>query len=191
MAATIRPCELRPPGGVRRARGPQQHEPLAADEPRGVEVPRPFRLDRAVELDATAEPRGPVRRQQRRGAVERHGDDPLVLAIEELLQRPEPREGQHRVPLALGEQVELRRDVAQRVPLDRPAGQHGADREREREREQRDEQRSPRRAARAATRAHGRMALYPDPRNVRIASGRPSLRRSWATWTSTVRVPPA
>ena len=39
-------------------------------------------------------------------------------------------------------------------------------------------------------RAHGETALYPAPRTVLIRVGRPSLRRSWPTWTSTVRVPP-
>ena len=72
--------------------------------------------------------------------VERHGDEPLVLAVEKLLvQRAQVPEGEDSLPLALDEQVELRRDVAQRVPLDGAPGHEGAEGERDGEREEGDE----------------------------------------------------
>jgi hypothetical protein len=124
---------VRTPRGVRRARGPQEDVALAVDEARGVQVARAVGLDRAVEPGAAAQPGGAIGRKQRRGAVERHAHDPLVLAVEELLQRAQAREGQDRLALALDEQVELGRDVAEGVPLDRAAGDEGAERERQRQ----------------------------------------------------------
>ena len=108
------------------------------------------------------------------------------------MQRAQVPEGEDSLPLALDEQVELCRHVAQRVPLDGAPGHNRAEGESDGEREQSDEQdccEEPRPQRRKQI--HGLMALYPDPRKVRIESGRPSFRRSCATWTSTVRVPPA
>ena len=107
------------------------------------------------------------------------------------MQRAQVPEGEDSLPLALDEQVELRRDVAQRVPLDGAPGHDRAEGEREGEREQGDERDRGEEPRAQRREIHGLTALYPDPRKVRIASGRPSLRRSCATWTSTVRVPPA
>ena len=66
------------------------------------------------------------------------------------------REGQQRVPLALGEQVGLGADVAEGVPLDRLAGEVGADRERERDGEDRGD---PDRREQPRSEAHSRTAL--------------------------------
>ena len=150
------PLDVRPPRGVRRARRPQEHEALAAHEPSGVEVARAVALERPVESRAAAELGRAIRRQERRRAVERNLDDPLVLALEEHLQRLQPREGEDRLALALDEEVELGRDVPERVPLDRSAGEDRADREGENEREERDE---PDRGEEARAQRHGLTAL--------------------------------
>ncbi len=55
--------------------------------------------------------------------------DPLVLAVEEFLQRAQPRERHQRLALPLDQKIELRRDVAKRVPLDRAAGEDRAERQ--------------------------------------------------------------
>ena len=90
-AAMSRPCEVRPPGGGRRARGPQQHERPCRDRPRGVE-PRPCRRPRSCRRCAPrAQARGRVRRQVLRRPAERRDDDALVLAREERPQRLESR----------------------------------------------------------------------------------------------------
>src|SRR5207302_2490475 len=71
--------------------------------------------------------------------------------------------------------------------VDLPPGQGSADHERQGEGERECQKR--RREQARPERFHA-TALYPAPRKVRIRSGRPSLRRSCATSTSTVRVPP-
>src|SRR5262249_23606479 len=72
--------------------------------------------------------------------------------------------------------------------VDLAAREDGADGDREGEGErERGERRGEQTPAQAS---HAETALYPVPRSVRIRSGRPSFRRSCATWTSTVRVPP-
>ena len=103
--------------------------------------------------------RRPIGREQARRAVERHLHDPLVLAVEELLQRLEPGERDERLALALGEQVELGRDVAERVPLDGAAGEDRAERERQREREQGDERDRGEQLRPQRCEPHGRTAL--------------------------------
>ena len=159
IAATISPCSLRAPGGVRRAGGTQEHEPLASNEPGGVQVPRSLGLDRPVEPCSTAQARSAVGREQRRRAVQRDLLDPLILAVEEILERLKAREGQDRVAFALHEEVELSRDVTHRVPLDRPARQHGPERECERHREQGDERDRGEQPRAQGRQLHGRMAL--------------------------------
>ena len=115
-------------------------------------------MQRAVELCAAPELRRAIGREQARRAVERHLHDTLVLAVEELLQRLEPGEGHERLALALGEQVELGRDVAERVPLDGATGEDRAERERQREREQGDD-RDRGEQLRSQRADHGRTAL--------------------------------
>ncbi len=133
------PLDVWAPGRVRRARRAQQHEALPVHEAGRVEVARSVRLDGAVEPDAAPHLRRAIGREQLGGAVQLHPDDALVLPADELLQRPEVREGQDRLALALDEQVELGRDVPQRVPLDGPASQDRAQRQGKRQREQGDE----------------------------------------------------
>ena len=119
----------------------------------------PSSVQRPVEPRAAAEERGAVGREQAGGAVERHLHDALVLAVEELLERLQARERHERLALALGEQVELRRDVAERVPLDRAAGEDRAEDERQREREQRDERDRGEQPRPQRLQPHGRTAL--------------------------------
>ena len=101
---------MRPPGGVRRAGRPEQHEALAVDESSGVEITRPVGLDRAVECRAAAKPRCAIGRQERGGAVQRHTHHPLVLPVEELLDREDlhgrsPRKQEREVLGQLGHHV--------------------------------------------------------------------------------------
>ena len=119
----------------------------------------PSALSGPVEPRAAAQQRGAVGREEAGGAVERHLHDTLVLAVEELLQRLEARERHERLALALGEEVELRRDVAERVPLDRTAGEDRAEDERQREREQRDERDRGEQPRAQRLQPHGRTAL--------------------------------
>src|SRR5204863_7910671 len=128
-----------------------------------------------------------------RGAVELRLLGALALRREVRLERAEPVEReQGALALVRREQVGLVRESAQGRPLGLASRQYRAEGEREADRdddgeERRREQARPQRVEPA----HGRAAaLYPAPRTVRIRSGRPSLRRSCATCTSTVRVPP-
>src|SRR5205823_5475985 len=133
-----------------------------------------------------------VGREVRRRAVELCLLRALALGRQVGLERVEPVEREQRaLALVRREEVGLVREPAQRRPLDLPPREHGAQREREPDRdddgeERRREQARPQRVEPG----HGWTALYPAPRTVRIRSGRPSFRRSCATWTSTVRVPP-
>ena len=158
-AATISPCTCGRHAEFVELAGRKQHEPLASNEPGGVQVPRSVRLDRPVEPRSTAQSRSAVGREQRRRAVQRDLLDPLILAVEEILERLKPREGQDRVAFALHEEVELSRDVTHRVPLDRPARQHGPERECERHREQGDERDRGEQPRAQGRQLHGRMAL--------------------------------
>src|SRR5207248_8813246 len=89
--------------------------------------------------------------------------------------------------LALRDQVCLVGDVLQGRLVDGAAREQQSERERQDDAE-RDDQRDCQEES--TTEIHAATSLYPAPRTVRIDSGSPSLRRSWATCTSTVRVPP-
>ncbi len=79
-------------------------------------------------------------------------------------------------------------DVLERRMVDGPACQEQAEPERQSDTEHHDQ---PDRLEEPCPEASQAAAsLYPAPRTVRIVSGSPSFRRSWATCTSTVRVPP-
>ena len=116
-------------------------------------------MQRPVEPRAAAKERGAVGREQAGGAVERHLHDALVLPVEELLERLQARERHERLALALGEEVELGGDVAERVPLDGAAGEDRAEDERQREREQRDERDRGEQPRPQRLQFHGRTAL--------------------------------
>ena len=78
------------------------------------------------------------------------------------MQRAQVPEGEDGLPLTLDEQVELRRHVAQRVPLDGASGHEGAEGEGDGEREKGDEHdggEEPRPQRRKPMSLHGLIAL--------------------------------
>src|SRR5205085_12316204 len=90
--------------------------------------------------------------------------------------------------LARGNQRRLVLDVLERCIVDGPPRQHETHRDRKADAEH---DREPDGLEEPCAEArHGDVSLYPAPRTVRIESGSPSFRRSCATCTSTVRVPP-
>ena len=161
------------------------------DEAGRVEVARPVDGLRPLHALLRANVGDPVAREPRRGAVEPRLDHELALALQRRPQRRKPGERKHGLVLAGGEEIGLVCDAAQRRPLDLAARQQRAEHERQADGEDddQDDRREQPRSQRVEP-DHCRAALYPAPRTVRISSGRPSLRRSCATWTSTVRVPP-
>ena len=150
--------------------GPQQDEALPVHEPRRVQVTRAVVLERAVEPGPAPQVLRPLRRQQARRAVERHLHDPLVLAVEKLLQRAQRAKGTRASrsrSTSRSNCAETSRSVfrstARRV-RSAPRARAGAKRE---QCHQRDRGKEPR------PEGHDRMALYPEPRTVRIG-GRPA-----------------
>src|ERR1700730_8918315 len=113
-----------------------------------------------------------------------------VLLLEVRTEQAQLRERQDRRVdvLARRDQIGLVRDVEQRRLVNCTPCEHETHSDREPDAEADDEhdrQRQPRAEA-----LHAAWSLYPAPRTVRIESGSPSFRRSCATCTSTVRVPP-
>ena len=169
---------------------PDQDERLLPDRIRRIEVRRTGDVDAAAGRQAVPQPLHPELRYVRRPLLEVHDQRLLFLEGQAVLEAPH-EDGQRRDASLrlLADQIRLEGECTQRRPVDRAPRQHRADRERDPDRQDDDEHdrgEEPR-----AERVHSRTALYPDPRIVRMSSGRPSLRRSCATCTSTVRVPPA
>ena len=178
-------------GGLERRRA-QQDDGLPALRMGGVEVAVAADVDRALRGLPVAEGGAAVGRQQQRGLLQRQDRHPLLLGVEEdaeareLLRRPGRRRCCSAISaawrasdLSASWRAGFRTSTTASTSVT-PDGSH--DRESDRDELAR------------AERPHGSVgwtALYPAPRTVRIRSGRASLRRSCATWTSTVRVPPA
>jgi hypothetical protein len=120
---------------------PEQHQSPLADDPLGGEVPRlAVELDRASDAVLTREQLlARVFRQERRGTCERDRLDPPVLLFEERAHVGEMGERRDRRALAPRDQVGLVGDVVQRGFVDRAAGEHEPDRERESHREHDDQ----------------------------------------------------
>ncbi len=163
--------------------GPQEHERLAGDRACGVVEA----VALAFEADPVAERALLARVEVLGRPAERCGDDAFLLALERLLEGPQPPERQECRSLALGEHVCAVSEVAERRALHLSLRELEPDRDRQPDREH---DRDPdRREQAAAERAHRGLARYPMPRTVWISSGRSSLRRSDATCMSIVRVP--
>src|SRR5207248_7860192 len=119
--------------------------------------------------------------------------DPLVLLREERAQPAEPRgaEREDGALLLVLDQLRLAVQAVDVRGLDGIASEDDAHGEGDPDRGDHDQPRGDEEPAterrKAPPKPHGATALYPAPRTVRIRSGRPSLRRSWPTWTSTVR----
>ena len=112
----------------------------------------------------------------------------LVLLGEDRPHGLQVRERRHRDALPGDDQRRLVGDVLQSRLVDGPPREHQAETERQADAQHDDQQ--DRLEEPCAKGSQAAMSLYPEPRTVRIVSASPSLRRSCATWTSTVRVPP-
>ena len=188
--------EERLPVGEAQGLRAEQHEATALDVARSEEIGLSVDRDRAPGGAPRADVGEMLPLEIRRRLLQVDDLDSLLLLLEERLQSLQPREREQDVGLVLPlrDEVCLVGEVVEVGPLDGssrqrdPDGEGDADRDHDddddREEETSAERREPPRAHGAAT------ALYPAPRTVLIRVGRPSLRRSWPTWTSTVRVPP-
>ncbi len=174
----------------------EQDEAAALDVARGEEVRLAVDRDRALHRPPCANV-GQVRRRSRYAEGSSRSTTLICWFCfsRKRLQPLQPRERQQDVGLvlALCDEVGLVREVVEVGALDGSPRQRDPDGERHADRDHdddddREEQTSTER--REPPHAHGATALYPAPRTVLIRVGRPSLRRSWPTWTSTVRVPP-
>ncbi len=174
------------PPRIRQAPRPEEDERALPDRLRGEVVGgAPDRDGARGRLAGGQLVAGPLRQH---GRVEQVA---LVLVREVRPELRQVRERRERALLLADDQRRLVRDVLERRVLDRAARQDQPEPERDRDRERGDRpDRAEQPRAKAGPRLHACTSLYPAPRTVRIPAGSPSLRRSCATCTSTVRVPP-
>src|SRR5262245_18599606 len=170
----------RPALGAHGACSTQEQHDVGAARPGGVEV---FAV---VDRD----PAGWALRQKQPRLFLRKDQEPFVLRREKAAELPGGG-----VQVLVREQCDLALEPVVPRMLERPSYEVRADDQRDRYR--REHGRADREPQACLKRHHAsRAALlsrmrYPTPRTVWIRSGRPSFFRSCATWTSTVRVPPA
>ena len=157
----------------------------------GIEIRVAADVDGALRGLPVAERGAALGRQKQRGLLQRQDRHSLLLGVEEDAEARELLAGRGGA-LLLGDQRRLAGEgferLVARLVSHQDHGEHQCHADGSDDREGDCDELA------RAERPHGLVgwiALYPAPRTVRIRSGRASLRRSCATWTSTVRVPPA